>query len=50
MKYLNGQLRNERDATLLFKPKNLKQDLNWKEYFPMVVLGVLLGLLLSSLF
>lgn len=46
MKYLNGKLRVEQDSTLWMKPYSQKQKLNWMEYLPLVVLGVLLSALL----
>lgn len=48
MKYYNGQLRNELDDTLCFRPKTHK--VNWKEYVPFVVLALLMvGLLINGL-
>lgn len=51
MKYLNShQLHDGPDATLCFNPASRKQDLHWKEYLPVILLGViLLGLLIPSL-
>lgn len=46
MKYLNGKLRAEQDSTLCFRPDSLKQKLNWVEYLPIVVLGILMSALL----
>lgn len=51
MKYLNGKLRAEQDSTLYFRPDSLKQKLNWVEYLPLIVLGILMvGLLLKYIF
>lgn len=51
MKYLNGRLRNEQDATLCMRPYAQKDELNWKEYVPFAFLtALMLGLLLDGLF
>ncbi|NCN23393.1 MAG: hypothetical protein GW921_04450 [Gallionella sp.] len=51
MKNFNSRpLHNQADATLFVNRATRQQDLNWKEYLPMVLLGVmLLGLLMHGL-
>lgn len=50
MKYLNGQLRNEHDTTLLMRTGSHKQHLSVAEYVPIVVLClVLVGVLMNGL-
>lgn len=49
MKYHNdGVLRNEQDSTLWLRPGAQKRTLTWKEYLPLVVLGVVLASLLMN--
>ena len=48
MKYHNdGVLRNEQDSTLWLRPGSQKRKLCWKEYLPLLVLGILLASLLA---
>ena len=47
MKYLNGQLRNESEATLCLKAR-AGRTLNREEYLPIVVLCVVLAILLLN--
>jgi len=48
MKHYNSQLDNEHDATLRFYPH--KNNLNWKEYLPFGLLGmIILALLISGI-
>lgn len=51
MKYHNGHLRNEQDATLFLRPDVQKRDLCWKEYIPFAVLAsMMVALIITSLF
>ncbi len=51
MRYLNGKLLPKQDSTLYLSAYSQEPKLTWKEYIPLVILGVLLlGLLLQALF
>ncbi|MDX8378569.1 MAG: hypothetical protein R8K48_00760 [Gallionella sp.] len=51
MRYHNGHLRNEQDATLFLSPDVQKCDLCWKEYIPFLVLATtMVVLVMGSLF
>ena len=50
MKYLNGKLRDAQDCTLMVRPYSPKQKLNWLEYLPLIVLGILMSALLLKYF
>lgn len=48
MKCQNGQLRNERDATICMMPVTEKKKLSWAECVPLFILGSLIvGLLVA---
>jgi hypothetical protein len=48
MRFHNGVLRVEQDATLKLRRYALKRKLKWVEYLPFVVLGLLMACLLIS--
>ncbi|MDD2721980.1 MAG: hypothetical protein PHH47_11800 [Gallionella sp.] len=48
MRFHNGQLHNERDVTICMRAYSPKQEMNFEEYLPVVVLALIMGVLLVS--
>lgn len=48
MRYHNGVLRDERDATLRLRPIAPKRKLPWLEYVPLIILCILIAGLLAK--
>lgn len=48
MKCQNGLLRNERDSTICCKAMPDKRQLEWEEYLPPLILGVMIICLLIA--
>jgi len=42
MKCQNGQLRNEQDSTICVRPMSKERKLQWAEYLPLLILGILI--------